>query len=128
MEDLRSSWSFVTIPPQDQGSYTVKHEVPRDKINAANLKPGEKYRVALTDKCLGTRWWAFVSLEELDGVRLGTWRSREEEEARKCDSWLEAQMEKERREKFGDGPVSMGEQPEMLAMVPEVGSVEVEVV
>jgi hypothetical protein len=37
-EDLRGSWTFVTIPPPGQGYYSVKHEVPRDEIKAANVQ------------------------------------------------------------------------------------------
>ncbi|MCJ1269981.1 hypothetical protein MMC22_009874 [Lobaria immixta] len=80
-EDLRKSWSFVTIPPRDQGFYSIRHEVPRDKIEAAKLQKRERYRVSLTNRCLGTRWWAFAGLEELEGVRLRAWRGQAAEEA-----------------------------------------------
>jgi hypothetical protein len=32
----------------------------------------------LTDKCLGTYWWAFTSTAELEGFRLPIWRSQAE--------------------------------------------------
>lgn len=86
----------------------------------------------MTNKCLGTRWWTFTSLEELEGVRLRAWRGRQEEEAEaeaeRADLELSEEMERERKEKYGDGPVTMGEDPEMLAMVVEGGEVEFEVV
>lgn len=46
--------------------------------------------MSLTNKCVGTRWWAFASLEELEGVRLRACRGRaekaaEEAEAEKAD-------------------------------------------
>lgn len=45
----------------------IRHQVDGPKIGEAGLKAGEKYRAELTDKCLGTRRWAFGSLEELGG-------------------------------------------------------------
>ena len=79
--DLRSHFDFVTSPPKEQGVYSVCHEVPRNKIEAAGLQVGERYSVSLTDKCLGTRWWTFASLEELEGVRLVAWRTQADDDA-----------------------------------------------
>ena len=136
-EDLRSAWAFVTIPPQNQGYYSVQHEIPRDKLEAADLKKGERYRVTLTNKCLGTRWWTYAGLEDLEGVRFRAWRAPAEEEeaeaeaeAARADLELneETEMEREPREQHGDGPVTMGEDPTMLAMVVENGDVEFEII
>ncbi|MCJ1455896.1 hypothetical protein MMC28_006253 [Mycoblastus sanguinarius] len=123
-EDLRSGWPFVSIPPRDQGSYSVRHELPRNKIEVADLQKGERYKVALTDKCLGTLWWAFASLEELESVRLRAWRGQAEGaaeiELERADPELHEEMERERSEKYGDGPaMTIGENPMMLAMVRE---------
>ena len=125
----------MTIPPQNQGSYSVRHEIPRHKLEAANLQKGERYRVTLTNQCLGTRWWTYAGLEDLEGVRLRAWRTPAEEEeakvdaeAMRADPELYEEMERERQEKHGDEPVTMGEDPTMLAMVVEVGDVEFEVV
>ena len=136
-EDLRSAWDFLTVPARDlQGSnVTVKHEVPRQKIEAAGVESGERYRVSLTDKCLGTRWWAFAGEQELERVRLRAWRAPKEEQdeaeeergLERDDPELYDEMMRERREKYPDGPVSMGEEPDMLAMVVEVGETEFEV-
>ena len=83
----------------------------------------------MTNKCLGTRWWAFASLEELEDVRLQTWRKPAGEAAEtESDPELLGEMERERSEKYGDGPVSIGENPSMLAMVMESEGVEFEVV
>jgi hypothetical protein len=127
MQDLRRHWTFVTIPPFNQGTYSVRHEVPRDKIQTANLEKGEKYKVALTNKCLSTRFWTFGSLEELDGVRFRQWRSQSDDEMwakeEEYDSDYKAKMEK-----YGNGPVTKGEEPKMLALVPEVGEIEFEVI
>lgn len=126
-ENLKLDWDFVTIPPVGQGVYTTRHEVRRDHIEAANLKKGEKYRVKLSNKCLGAKWWSYGSLEELEGVRFRNWEERDENGklAHGRDaSGYDARLE---REKYGDGPVSEGEDPYMLKMVPE-GDAEFEIV
>jgi len=129
-EDLRdtSSFKFVTIPPSGHGSYSVRHEVPLDKIKAANLEGGETYRVALTDLCLGTRWWTFASTGELEGVRLRGWSCRAEYEDEDDDPELRKELEREYQEKYGTGPVTNGEEPRMLAMVAEGEPAEFEIV
>lgn len=89
----------------------------------------------MTNKCLGTRWWTYAGLEQLEGVRLRAWREQAEEqaeadeeaEAAKADPELKEEMEKERQGKYGDGPVTMGEDPTMLAMVVEGGEAEFQV-
>lgn len=82
----------------------------------------------MTDKCLGTRWWTFASLEELEGIRLAQWRSQTDIDAEEeFDSELATDKERERIQKHGDSPPIMGEQPSMLVMVPEVGEVEFKV-
>lgn len=125
----------MTIPPKNKGSYSVRHDVPRDKLEAADLQKGERYRVTLTNKCLGTRWWTYAGLEDLEGVRLRAWRTPAEEEeakaeaeAMRADPELYEEMERERQGKYGNGPVTMGEDPTMLAMVVDAGDVEFEVV
>ena len=85
--------------------------------------------MALTDKCLGTRWWTYADLDELKGVRFKAWRSQSEEEAEAEEDpeWHE-ELQRERKEKYGDGPVTMGEDPYILAMVVENEQVEFEIV
>ena len=90
------------------------------------MQKGERYRVSLTDKCLGTRWWAFKDLDELDGVRLKAWREPTEGDVDEEFSYSEE--EREMRERFGDGPSCMGEEPGMLAMVVEGVDAEFEIV
>ncbi|KAF2235387.1 hypothetical protein EV356DRAFT_566529 [Viridothelium virens] len=127
-EDLRKHFPFVMIPPKDQGVYSIRHEVLRNKIEAADIQKGERYTVSLTDKCLGTRWWTFASLEDLEGVRFAQWQSQIDADAGgKFDPELTKEIKEEKEQKHGDMPVTMGEQPSMLAMVPEVGQVEFEV-
>lgn len=86
----------------------------------------------MTDKGLGTRWWSFDSLQDLEGVRLRSWKCQVEKEAEakaaKADPEFHEETNQGRKEKYGDGPVAMGEDNTMLAMVPEVESVEFEIV
>lgn len=124
-ENLRAVWEFVDIPPLHQGSYSVRHQVPPRFIEAANLQAGERYRVALTNKCLGTRWWEYGKLTDLDGVRLRWWRTPEEDRSQRLDDPLTYE---EILEKHGDGPTSVGQQPDMLALLPENDGVEFEIV
>lgn len=93
------------------------------------MQKGERYKVALTDKCLGARWWAFASFEELYGVRLRAWREPAEEAAEtEGDQESHEEMEREWSQKYGDEPATVGENPMMLAMVMESEEVEFEVV
>jgi hypothetical protein len=77
----------------------------------------------LTDKCLGTHWWTFASLEELDGVRLRAWRTQKAEEweaeyYEHADTNIKDEIDKG-RQKYGRGPTTTGEAPGMLAMESE---------
>ena len=80
-----SNGATVVIPPPGEGVLSVKLEVPRDEIASANIKPGERYRVSLTDNYLGTDWYAFGDFQ---GRRLRHWEPPEErhniEEFEKC--------------------------------------------
>lgn len=84
-----------------------------------------RYRATLTNKCLGTRWWAFAGPEESEGVRLRAWA---EPKAERADPELKEEMELERKVKYGNGPVTMGGDPATLAILVEGGEVEFEVV
>ncbi|KAF6223154.1 hypothetical protein HO173_013254 [Letharia columbiana] len=77
-DNLRESWNFVTVPAN--GMLETRHQVDRTKIAEAGLKAGERYQASLTNKCLGTRWWALGSLEEFEGVRFRGWEEGEEGE------------------------------------------------
>ena len=98
------------------GTLEIKHEVSPAKIADAQPKSGERYQASFTDKCLGTRWWAFGSLEEFENVRFGQWKDEEKREG------------EEKREAKGEGPdegeLFMGERPNDLALTIEVGTVE----
>jgi hypothetical protein len=60
--DLKDDWDFITIPAS--GEFVIKHEVPPRLIAKAEVEKGERYRVALTHVCLGTRWWMFGDLQD----------------------------------------------------------------
>jgi hypothetical protein len=74
-------------------------------------------------------------LEDLEGVRLRAWRipaeeeeAKAEAEATRADPELYEEMERERQAQYEEGPVTMGEDPAMLAMVVEDGDVQIEVI
>lgn len=123
IKDHRSIWDFVTIHPGEV--IEVKHEVPREKIEEAGLKPGETYKAELTEYGLGTLWWMFGTLEDVEGRYLKRWGYSEEENDL---SWPD-EVEEERKER-GYGPPTnfTGEDPHMLAIVIETGEVEFEIV
>ena len=85
-------------------------EIPQEKIAAANLVVGEKYRVELTNKGLGTKWWTFGSLDEAQGIRYREWEEGESEEG-----------------EDKNGRYTIGKDPRSLALVIEKGEAEFEV-
>ena len=107
-DNLRDSWDFVTVPAN--GQLEIRHQVDGAKIAEARLKGGERYQASLTDKCPGTRWWAFGSLEEFGSVRFKLWKEGEEGEG--ADE---------------EGRYLMGEVPDDLAFVIEKETVEFEI-
>lgn len=108
----------MTIPPQGQGQIVIRHQLPWEKIREADVKNGERYKVFLTNKCLGTRWWGFGSLEEqFEGVKLRIWRA----DGNEGDERSERQ-----NGELGENAVG-GERPEDLALVIENGYAEFEI-
>jgi hypothetical protein len=146
LDDVRAWLKFVAIPPKNKGDIIFQHEVPCEKIEAANIQKGEKYRVELSDRRLGTRWWSFGSIDELEGVRLRSWQTPEREAQRKREEeefWdgiaslpLESREQKTeghwqqvgRTGPHGDEPTSMSEHPSELTFLPQTWEVEFEVV
>ncbi len=116
----------MTIPAQGKGELVIQHELPWEKIRDAHVEKGERYRVSLSDKCLGTRWWGFGSLdEEFKGFRLGTWREDGEDgRGEEREDGSEEEGEDGREE---EGESAMGERPEDLALVVEKGDVTFEI-
>ena len=56
--------STTDLTPPSTKAFAIEHEVSRDRISAAGVKEGERYRVAFTNECLGTRWWMYGDLED----------------------------------------------------------------
>ena len=116
----------VVIPPPGKGVLSVKLEVPRDKIVKANVKPGERYRVSLTDNYLGTDWYAFGDFQ---GRRRRHW---EPPEKRRTIEELEQFDRDDGIDVRGEGNWVMGENAKEFAFVVEedgrAGVVEFDVV
>lgn len=107
----------MTIPPQGQGELVIRHQISWEKIREADVRNGERYKVFLTNKCLGTRWCGFGSLEEqFKGVKLRTWRA----DGNEGDENSEEKGRELRENAMG------GERPEDLALVIESGHAEFE--
>lgn len=98
----------MTVPAG--GTLEIRHQVDPATIAEAGLKAGEKYRASFTNKCLGTRWWAFGSLDELENVRFRQWKDGEQQEG--ADD---------------EGKYLMGEVPNVLALVIEKDMAEFEI-
>ena len=92
------------------GILEVRHKVDATKIAEALLEKGERYQASFTHKCLGTKWWAFGSLEEFQDVKFRQWK--EGEEGQGADD---------------DGTFLMGEVPDDLALVIEKETAEFEI-
>ncbi len=108
------------------GTLVIKHQMDPEKVAEARLEVGEKYQASFTNKCLGTRWWAYGALEELEGVRFGQWRKEEEEESDREEEESEGEGT-EAKESVYDGKLIVGEMPDDLALVIEEGTVEFEI-
>ena len=108
------------------GTLEFKHRVDAAKIAEASVKSGERYQASFTDKTLGTKWWAFGSLDNFESVRFREWSKREEEEDKEKEEEQEME-EEEGKEAAYDGEYLMGEVPDDLALVIEKGTVEFEI-
>lgn len=124
----------MTVPPKEspaveegQRSLEIRHEVPRDRIVAAQLEKGERYRVRLTDKGLGTYWWMLGTLQDVEGMKFRAWMPKEQEEREKKEETPEEEWDEEERESR-TGPWFMGEEADKLALIVEKGEVEFEII
>ncbi len=97
------------------GKLEIRHEVDRERITEAGLDARERYRVSLTDKCLGARWWDFGGLGNFEGVRF---KQRREGQIRE---------EGNKQGEDGQGKYVRGEMPDDLALVIEKGDAEFEI-
>ncbi|KAL9105976.1 MAG: hypothetical protein Q9227_008931 [Pyrenula ochraceoflavens] len=128
--NLRERYDFVTVPssssPVDSKEnlnyVEVKHQVPQDAILAAGFQSGETYRVSLTDRGLGTMWYMFGALEDVEGMKLGAWKEDKEDSDETPEEDLDDWEKEERR-----GLWFRGENAEKLALVIEKGEVDFQV-
>lgn len=88
----------------------IRHRVDEAKIAEPGLEAGEICQASCTDKCLGTRWWAFESLEEFENVKFREWKEGEDTKG-----------------PGGGGRYLMGEVPDDLAFVVEKKKAEFEI-
>jgi hypothetical protein len=126
--DVREQWKFITLEPNK--SLEVRHEVPRDAIDAAGLQDGEVYRAELTDLGLGTWWWMYGAMDEAGDKKFMRWSSRGVEGEKQYRSenidTLGEPLEEEMWEDSSEW--IMGEDPMKLAIVIEKREAEFEVV
>ncbi|KAF2744582.1 hypothetical protein M011DRAFT_460864 [Sporormia fimetaria CBS 119925] len=128
VKDMRETTKFVTVRPGE--TLQVKHEVPRDAILAAGLGKGERYRVEMTDIGLGTRWWRYGTLEEVEGKGLKPWAvgSDDDEDCEDDDDDEEGdEAVQEKAEKRAVEWV-LSEDPQEFAFVIEKSDAEVEII
>lgn len=111
-KDVRNYFHFVTIEPGK--TFTVKHEIPKERILATGLEKGETYRTKITDVGLGTYWWMYGTLEEVEGMKFLRWEMEETAEDYNDDG--------------EDKPWLHSENPKKLALVIEKGDAEFEIV
>jgi len=128
---------LVTIPPHGQGSYIARHELGRHLIDLTGLKKGEKYRVVISDKGLGTSWWRYGEAHEFKSVRLWRWKNPEMEEEEEEVPYEEKEFRDadydyrddfEQIKQYFAAPAVRSEQEGTLSMIREVEAVEFEVV
>ncbi|KAA6415720.1 MAG: hypothetical protein FRX48_00438 [Lasallia pustulata] len=80
---------FETVPPMGQGALRIEHELSLDRmfqnsrlLKAADVRPGEKFRVQMDPKRLfWAGWWTFGALNdgELGGKRFAKWERPDED-------------------------------------------------
>jgi hypothetical protein len=119
---------FVTLEPMQP--LEVRHEVPRDKIDAAKLQSEEVYKAEMTDLGLATRWWMYGTMDYAQDKKFMRWSPRGVEGDR--------QYILDNMETLGEPPDDlmwedsseyiMGGNPRTLGIVIEKGEAEFEVV
>ena len=142
--NVREFWNFVTIHPSE--SLEIRHRVPQEKIDTARMESGEKYGVEMTDLGLGTSWWMYGAIDDVQDKNFMRWSKRGVEGRKRWlldnvnvskegmtdethedgEEWVMA--EKPTEDMWGDsGDWIMGEDPAELALVIEEGAAEFEV-
>jgi hypothetical protein len=142
--DVRERGDFVTLQPGQ--SLEIRHEIPRDKIDAAEVQGGEVYRSEITEFGLGTRWWMYGTMDDAGGKKFMGWSARGVEEERQYILDKMKQEYEEMKEDYGEdegegeppglddliledgSEYIMGEDPTTLGIIIEKGEAEFEVV
>lgn len=71
---MREYRNYITIPAHE--TLEIRHEIPRDSIAAANLRPRDKCKASLTDLGLGTHWWMYGTMDEVADKKFMLWDER----------------------------------------------------
>ena len=119
-DNIADYWEFITIPSLESGTtVTVRHTVPQEKILEAKLQTGEKYRIELSNKCLGTIWWMFGPDPRggKEGVKLKSWIGPEDDPEERAEA-----LEND------DENVFRGERDRDLALVDETEEAVFEII
>jgi hypothetical protein len=117
--DFRKMFHHFTIRPNEK--YSVRHEVSRANIEECGPKIGERYRVRMNDKALGTFFWCWCDLEDMEGLKFGDGPyTREYFEENGRDDW---------DEEYANNDLWVNsEEPKKLALVIEKAEAEFDIV
>jgi hypothetical protein len=126
--DVRVRWEFITLQPNQVIEH--RHEIPREKIAAAELEKGEVYKAELTDLGLGTSWWMYGTMDDVGDKKFMRWSPRGVEGLRRYqtenEDWLGEPPDDVKWENSSEW--FMGEDPSLLALVVEKNAAEFEIV
>lgn len=116
---------MITVPANN--TFSKKLELYRGSIEAAAVQPGEQYRVNFTYPRMGTLFWTYGTLDDLEGIRLRSWRPPEHDHKQHqsdTDSDVDAAI---KQRVYRNAPTTIGEPREDFCFVTE-SSVEFEIV
>lgn len=121
---------MITVPAN--GTASRELELYEGWIKAAEIKSGERYRLRFTYPRMGCLFWAYGTLEDLNGIRLRRWRETDsvdeqdvhDEHHVDSPDVVEAAI---RARGYQDAPTTMGEPPSHICLITE-SEIEIEVV
>lgn len=117
----RNGWNFITLHPSTP--LVIKHEIKKEWIGRAGVQKGEKHKIKLMNKGLGTRCWCWADLSELEGKEF-RWPGRE---GHFYGKWDEDREKMKQEEKEGVKWI-VGEDEKEVGIVVERGVVEFDTV
>ncbi|PVI04791.1 hypothetical protein DM02DRAFT_624584 [Periconia macrospinosa] len=68
-KDRRQIFNYITIRPGED--YVVRHEICKSRIGACSPIRGEKCKVSLNDNALGTLFWCWGDLKDMEDKKFG---------------------------------------------------------